>query len=68
MKSVTGREFSRLLEKKGWKLVRVKGSHHVYMKKENPVRISLPIHGNKTLKIGLMKHLMKLAEIDESEL
>jgi predicted RNA binding protein YcfA (HicA-like mRNA interferase family) len=31
-------------------------------------RISLPVHGNKPLKVGLLKHLMKTAEIEESEL
>ena len=31
-------------------------------------RISVPVHGNKPLKIGLQKHLMKIAGIDEIEL
>jgi predicted RNA binding protein YcfA (HicA-like mRNA interferase family) len=31
-------------------------------------RISVPVHGRKPLKIGLLKHLMKIAEIQESEL
>jgi predicted RNA binding protein YcfA (HicA-like mRNA interferase family) len=30
--------------------------------------ISVPVHGNKPLKIGLQKHLMKIADINESEL
>ena len=68
MKSISGKEFARLLEKKGWELKHVKGSHHVYMKEGNPARISIPIHGNKPLKIGLMKHLLKIAGIAEDEL
>lgn len=68
MKSVSGKEFAQLLEKKGRQLKRIKGSHHVYVKPGNPARISVPIHGNQPLKIGLLKHLMKLAEIDEDEL
>jgi len=28
----------------------------------------LPVHGNQSLKIGLLKHLMALADIDETEL
>jgi predicted RNA binding protein YcfA (HicA-like mRNA interferase family) len=68
VKSVSGKEFARLLEKKGWQLKRVKGSHHVYVKSGNPARMSVPIHGNQPLKIGLLKHLMKLAEIDDNEL
>jgi len=68
VKAISGKNFARLLEKRGWKLRRTKGSHHIYTKDENPARISVPIHGNSPLKIGLQKHLMKLAGIDESEL
>ena len=32
------------------------------------VRISVPVHGEATLKRGLQRHLMKLGGIDESEL
>ncbi|MGH8604178.1 MAG: type II toxin-antitoxin system HicA family toxin [Gammaproteobacteria bacterium] len=46
MKVVSGKEFARLLEKHGWQLKRVSGSHHVYAKPGNPSRISVPIHGN----------------------
>jgi predicted RNA binding protein YcfA (HicA-like mRNA interferase family) len=68
MKSISGKELTKVLEEKGWTPKRVKGSHHVYVKEGNPARISLPMHGNKPLKVGLQKHLMKIAEIDESEL
>jgi predicted RNA binding protein YcfA (HicA-like mRNA interferase family) len=68
VKAVSGKTFAKLLEKHGWKLQRINGSHHVYTKPDNPARISVPIHGNKPLKVGLLKHFMKVAEIDESEL
>jgi predicted RNA binding protein YcfA (HicA-like mRNA interferase family) len=31
MKAVSGRELARILERKGWQLVRVRGSHHFYV-------------------------------------
>ena len=68
MKSISGKHFARLLEKKGWRLVRISGSHHVYMKHENPARLSIPIHGNEDLKIGLLRYFMKVAGIEESDL
>ena len=68
MKNVSGKDSARLLEKKGQRLKRITGSHHVYVKKDNPARISVPIHGNNPLKKGLLKHLMKIAELDENEL
>ena len=46
---------------------RVRGSHHIYAKAGQPARISVPVHGG-TLKRGLQKHLMKIAQIEESEL
>ncbi len=68
MRSISGKEFARLLEKKGWELNRIKGSHYIYLKTGNPARISVPIHSNTSLKGGLLKHLMKIAGIGENEL
>lgn len=68
MKSVSGKDLARLLEKHGWELKRISGSHHIYAKPGNPARISLPIHGNQALKTGLLRHLLKLSGIDEKEL
>ncbi|MGH8531895.1 MAG: type II toxin-antitoxin system HicA family toxin [Gammaproteobacteria bacterium] len=68
MKAISGKDFAKLLEEKGWVLRRTQGSHQIYVKEGNPARISLPIHGNKPLKVGLRRHFMKVAGIDESEL
>jgi predicted RNA binding protein YcfA (HicA-like mRNA interferase family) len=68
LKSISGKHFARLLESRGWQLVWVNGSHHVYMKPGNPARISLPIHDNEDLKVGLLWHFMKVADIAESDL
>ena len=68
MKSVSGREFSRAIERRGWTLLRVSGSHHIYGKSGSTVRLSVPIHGNKPLKVGLLRHLMKAAELSEGDL
>jgi len=68
MRSVSGRDFARMIERRGWVLLRVNGSHHIYGKVDNPSRISLPIHGSTPLKAGLLRHLAKLAEIPEDEL
>jgi predicted RNA binding protein YcfA (HicA-like mRNA interferase family) len=64
---VSGREFARFVERRGWRLLRINGSHHIYGKPGSIVRLSIPIHGNRPLKIGLLRHLAKLAEIPEDE-
>ena len=49
-------------------LLRVSGSHHIYGKLGSVVRLSVPIHGGRPLKAGLLRHLMKLAELTEQDL
>ncbi|HEV2303942.1 MAG TPA: type II toxin-antitoxin system HicA family toxin [Candidatus Acidoferrales bacterium] len=68
MKSVSGKALATLLERRGWKLLRVHGSHHIYGKEGSTVRISVPIHGNHPLKVGLLRHLLKLAGLSEQDL
>jgi predicted RNA binding protein YcfA (HicA-like mRNA interferase family) len=68
MKPMSGREFARLVERRGWTLLRVNGSHHIYGRQGSVVRLSIPIHGNKPLKLGLLKHLATLAGIADHEL
>ena len=68
MKAVSGKRFCQLLEERGWRLMRIRGSHHVYAKAGTAIRISVPVHGNVPLKIGLQRQIMKFADIDESEL
>jgi predicted RNA binding protein YcfA (HicA-like mRNA interferase family) len=68
VKPVSGKEFAKLLEARGWELARVHGSHHIYRKPGQTERISLPIHGNRPLKLGLQRHLMKIAGITEDDL
>lgn len=68
MKQVSGKDLAKLLAVRGWELKRIHGSHHVYTKTGRLERISVPIHGNKPLKMGLLKHLMKIADISDAEL
>jgi len=53
MKSISGKDLCRILEKKEWQLKKIHGSHHVYMTAGRKERISVPVHGNKDLKIGI---------------
>ncbi len=64
---MSGKELARLLEKNGWHLLRVCGSHNIYGKPATNIRISVPIHGNQRLKTGLLKHLLKSAGLAENQ-
>jgi predicted RNA binding protein YcfA (HicA-like mRNA interferase family) len=63
MKSMSGKELAKLLEANGWILRRIQGSHHIYGSEDNPSRISIPIHRNRDLKIGLLRSLLKTADL-----
>jgi predicted RNA binding protein YcfA (HicA-like mRNA interferase family) len=67
MKSISGKALARALERHGWVLLRVQGSHHIYGKTGNNVRLSVPIHKNQTLKLGLLRHLLKAAGLTEDD-
>jgi len=68
MTSVSGKDLIKVLKKHGWQLLRVHGSHHVLGKPGSVVRLSVPLHGNAPLKIGLLKHLLKMAGLTEIDL
>ncbi len=58
---MSGKEVIKLLKSNGWKEVRVEGSHHI-MKKEAK-EISVPLHGNKSMKKGLLNAILKEANL-----
>ena len=68
MKTVSGQKFVKLMQEHGWDLARINGSHHIFTKPGETLRISVPVHGNKELKKGLLLHLLKISGMDESEL
>ncbi|MDJ0897511.1 MAG: type II toxin-antitoxin system HicA family toxin [Xenococcus sp. MO_188.B8] len=68
MKSVSGKKLGKIVEKKGWILRKVTGSHHIYAKPGVDKILSIPVHKNKDLKIGTLKALMKIAELTQEEL
>ncbi len=68
MKTISGKELCKLLEQHQWELKRINGSHYIYSKQGSVVRLSVPVHSNKDLKLGLLKSLLKNAGISESEL
>jgi predicted RNA binding protein YcfA (HicA-like mRNA interferase family) len=48
-----GRDVIRKLEKEGWEILRIQGSHYRLGKKS--LRVTVPIHGSKDLGKGLLK-------------
>ena len=59
---ISGRQLCRILEQNGWRLARIRGSHHYYVKPgKDP--LSVPVHGNKSLRKGTLFALAKRAGV-----
>ncbi len=65
--AVNVRDITRILEKKGFVLVRQSGSHAIF-RHANGKRTTVPIHSSKDLGKGLLSQIMKDAGISNEEL
>lgn len=68
MKSISGKDFARLLQHKGWHLAHINGSHHIFSKPGHREHITVPVHGNRSLGPGMLRHFLKVSGIKENEL
>ena len=55
------KEVIKALERAGFKFVRQRGSHRIYIK--GNVGITVPFH-NKDLKVGTLKHIIKQSGLE----
>jgi len=58
----SGQEMVRLLERRGFRVVRIRGSHHFL--EGGQWRTCVPVHGNCPLKIGTLRSILR--DIDMS--
>lgn len=68
MRSVSGKHFCKVLQEHGWKLKRIRGSHHIFAQPGNPKILTVPVHGNRALKIGTLRSLLRDSELAENDL
>ncbi|MEA5581455.1 type II toxin-antitoxin system HicA family toxin [Nodularia harveyana UHCC-0300] len=68
MKALSGKELCKVVERYGWELKRITGSHHIYAKKDIEVILSIPVHSNRDLPKGTLKSILKDAGITEEDL
>jgi predicted RNA binding protein YcfA (HicA-like mRNA interferase family) len=68
VKSISGKKLCKVVEKFGWTLARVKGSHHIYTKENISKIVVIPVHGNRDLPIGTLRGILKDAELTEDDI
>lgn len=57
----------KAFERAGWMIERQTGSHVILSKENYPYILSIPVHKGKPIKQGLIKALIKAAELSEKE-
>lgn len=68
MKAVSGKMLCKIVERNGWELKRISGSHHIYVQDGIDAILSIPVHSNRDLPIGTLRSIMKDAELTEDDL
>jgi predicted RNA binding protein YcfA (HicA-like mRNA interferase family) len=64
MKTISGKSFCKFLEQHGWELHRIRGSHYIYTKPDREEILTVPVHGNKDLKKGTFRKLLKDSKLN----
>ncbi|MBU4444438.1 type II toxin-antitoxin system HicA family toxin [bacterium] len=67
LQSLTPQKIVKVLEKKGFVLDRVKGSHHIYYNLETKRRVVVPLH-KRDLPKGTLFEILKQSGISKEEL
>jgi predicted RNA binding protein YcfA (HicA-like mRNA interferase family) len=57
MPRLSGKEMVGFLQKQGFVVIRIRGSHH-FMERGDQ-RTSVPVHGNRPLKIGTLRSILR---------
>ncbi|MBI5299515.1 MAG: type II toxin-antitoxin system HicA family toxin [Deltaproteobacteria bacterium] len=65
---VKPRQIIQILKKRGFKERRITGSHHIFRHAVTGCIVPVPVHGNKDLKKGTLRNILKLADISLAEL
>ena len=62
---ITGAEMANFLQEEGFVLVRVRGSHHFFARGDQ--RTSVPVHTNRSLKIGTLRSILRDIDMSPAE-
>ena len=67
LKTYSGKELLRILQRFGFEVIRIKGSYH-YLKHKDGRSTVVPVHSNEDIGIGLLQKILKDIEMTKDEL
>lgn len=56
-----------MLERFGFRVVRIVGSHHMMAKPGHQTIVPVPVHGNRTIPAGTMRSIIRLAGLTPAQ-
>lgn len=62
---ISGQEMARFLQRLGFQLVRVRGSHHYFAR--GSTHTTVPVHGNHNLRVGTLRSVLRDVEISPTD-
>ena len=65
--TVSGREAIAAFEKAGFVVARTSASHHVMKKEGHTLLLTVPVHGNKALKPGTLRSLIRASGLTKEQ-
>ncbi len=65
--AVSGKQLVKLLERQGWYVKRVRGSHHIMRHPSIRDAIPVPVHGNQSIKRGTLGNILRTAGISRED-
>lgn len=63
----SGRNWVKALQKRGWELMRTKGSHHYMRHPDTGDLVSIPCHGNIPLRRSIVQKLERMTGLSPVE-
>jgi predicted RNA binding protein YcfA (HicA-like mRNA interferase family) len=61
--AVSGKDAVRALQKLGFRLDRIEGSHHMLVKDQHPSVVVIPVHSSKPLPKGTLASIIRIAGV-----
>ncbi len=67
MRFIRGKEVIARLKKLGFRVVRIKGSHHIIENAETGRICVVPVHGSRDIPVPVIKNILKQAGLTEDD-
>lgn len=64
--AVSGKDAVRALQRLGFRLDRVEGSHHMMVKDKHPSIVVVPVHSSKPLPKGTLASIIRIAGVGKT--